>query len=294
MAPPALQPRGSRIHRAWIVAAVTMGALVAGSSFRSSTGVLLEPLEHEFGWARAATSGAVTANLVLYGLTAPFAAAIMERWGIRRVISGALLLVGLGSALTTVMTSIWQLWLLWGVAIGVGTGSMALVFGAIVANRWFATHRGLVTGVFSAANAAGQLVFLPLIAAAATGPGWRYAAGTVAVLALLLVPAVWLILRDHPEDVGTTPYGAPTTAPRPGLDDLPPSSVLPDDDHRRPTAPPPGPTHGAELVEVDEDPLGVVLDVPAPPVTSAPRTLPGSRCGCYVRSSAAGLFRRWR
>lgn len=201
--------RSPRWHRAWTVSAVTLGALVAGAAFRSSTGVLLEPLEREFGWDRATTSGAVTVNLVLYGLVAPFAAALMQRWGVRPVVAAALTLVGLASAATTLMTSAWQLWLLWGVAVGVGTGSMALVFGAIVANRWFVRHRGLITGLFSAANATGQLIFLPLVAAAASGPGWRYAAVTVAVLALLLVPFVLGFLHDHPQDVGTTAYGAP-------------------------------------------------------------------------------------
>ncbi len=109
-------------------------------------GALLEPLESEFGWSRSTTSGAVTANLVIYGLTAPFAAALMERFGIRRVVAASLLLVAVGSGLTTLMTQAWQLWLLWGLAVGIGTGAMALVLGAIVANRWFAeAHRGLVT-----------------------------------------------------------------------------------------------------------------------------------------------------
>ena len=118
-APPRTRPRmGSRIHRAWFVAAVTLGALVAAAAFRSSTGALFEPLEAEFGWSRAITSGAVTLNLVIYGLTAPFAAALMERFGIRRVVAIALAVVGVASALTTFMTAAWQLWLLWGVAIG--------------------------------------------------------------------------------------------------------------------------------------------------------------------------------
>ena len=107
------------------------------------------------------------------------------------------------------MTSAWQLWLLWGFAVGIGTGSLALVFGAIVANRWFVKNRGVVIGVFSAASSTGQLVFLPAIAHLADGPGWRWAAGLVALAALALVPLVWWILRDHPADVGTTPYGAP-------------------------------------------------------------------------------------
>ncbi|WP_432477496.1 MFS transporter [Nocardioides sp. GXQ0305] len=202
---------GRGLHRAWWVAAVTMAALVAAAGFRSSTGALLVPLEEEFGWSRATTSGAVSLNLIVYGLTAPFAAALMERFGLRRVVSASLLLVAVGSGLTLVMTSPWQLWLLWGFAVGIGTGSIALVFGAIVANRWFVRHRGVVVGVFSAASSTGQLVFLPVIAALAAGPGWRYAAAIVAGFALLLVPAVWALLRDHPADVGTTAYGADPT-----------------------------------------------------------------------------------
>ena len=207
------ETRTRGIHRAWWVAAVTMLALVAAAGFRSSTGALLVPLEDEFGWSRATTSGAVSLNLILYGLTAPFAAALMERFGIRRVVAAALALVALGSGLTLVMTSPWQLWLLWGFAVGVGTGSLALVFGAIVANRWFVRHRGVVIGVFSAASSTGQLVFLPAIAALAAGPGWRFAAALVAGFALLLVPVVWVVLRDSPAQVGTTAYGADPDAP---------------------------------------------------------------------------------
>ncbi|QGN56714.1 MFS transporter [Nostocoides sp. HKS02] len=206
--PASTRPRRARIHRAWWVVAVVLAAGVAAAGFRSSTGALLEPLEAEFGWSRATTSGAVTANLVIYGLTAPFAAALMDRFGIRRVVAAALLLVALGSGLTTVMTAPWQLWLLWGIAVGVGTGAMALVLGAIVANRWFVeSRRGLVTGVFSAAGAAGQLVFLPGIAALATGPGWRYAALVVTGAAVLLVPLVLLVVRDWPSDLGLRPVG---------------------------------------------------------------------------------------
>ncbi len=197
--------------RAWWVAAATMAALVAAAGFRSSTGALLEPLEQEFGWSRGTTSGAVSLNLIIYGLTAPFAAAVMERFGVRRVVAGALALVALGAGLTLVMTEAWQLWFLWGVPIGFGTGAMALVFGAIVANRWFVRHRGLVTGLFSAASSTGQLVFLPLIARLADGPGWRWAAAVVAVFALLLIPLVLVVLRDRPSDVGQVPYGAPAS-----------------------------------------------------------------------------------
>ena len=200
-----------RLHRAWLVALVTLGALVAAAAFRSSTGVLMGPIEQEFGWSRTTTSFAVTLNLVLYGLVAPFAAAVMERWGIRRTVIAALLCVGLASAATTVMTQAWQLWLLWGLVIGVGTGCMALVFGAIVANRWYVTRRGLATGIFSAANATGQMVFLPVIAWSAERHGWRSAALVVAGLALAFALLVGVFLLDRPSDAGLLPYGAPTT-----------------------------------------------------------------------------------
>ena len=214
--------RTRRIHRAWFVAAITMGALVAAAGFRSSTGALLEPLEEDFGWSRATTSGAVTLNLVLYGLTAPFAAALMERFGIRHVVVASLTLVAIGSGLTLVMTQAWQLWVLWGLAVGVGTGAIALVFGAIVANRWFVRHRGLVMGVFSAAGASGHLLFLPAIARVSDGPGWRYASAIVTVFALLLIPLVLVLMRDRPSDIGTTPYGAPDDwePPPPAADDV--------------------------------------------------------------------------
>jgi MFS family permease len=134
------------------------------------------------------------------------------------VVAIALAMVSAGAGLTLVMTSAWQLWFLWGVPVGVGTGAMALVFGAIIANRWFVRHRGLVTGLFSAASSTGQLIFLPAIAHLAHGPGWRWAAGLVSVFALLLVPVVLVVLRDRPSDVGEVPYGAPADYAEPPVD----------------------------------------------------------------------------
>ena len=204
-----------RIHRAWWVAVVTFLALVSTAAFRSSTGALFQPIEETFGWSRSVTSGAVTLNLVVFGLVAPFAAAVMERFGVRRVGALALLLVGTGSGLTALMTQEWHLWVLWGGFIGTGTGAMALVFGAIVANRWFVKHRGLVVGLFSAGNATGQLVFLPFIAKLIEDGSWRAAALVVTVLAFALIPIFLAVMREHPKDVGLAPYGArPDDEPR--------------------------------------------------------------------------------
>ncbi|MFD8529693.1 MFS transporter [Streptosporangium canum] len=209
-----LQTRKRGLHRAWIVAGVAFVAILGAAGFRATPGVLITPLQEEFGWSRGTISLAVSVNLMLYGLTAPFAAALMNRFGMRRVVSGALLLVAAGSGLTILMNAPWQLVLCWGVLVGLGTGSMALVFAATLTERWFVRHRGLVTGILTAGGATGQLIFLPVLAHLAVAQGWRTAAVTVTAAALVVVPLVWFLLRDRPEEVGTTALGAePGTVP---------------------------------------------------------------------------------
>ncbi|GAA4444827.1 MFS transporter [Phytohabitans houttuyneae] len=190
-------------------------ALVGAAGFRATPAVMLHPLHEEFRWPLATISAAVSVNLILYGLTAPFAAALMEKFGMRRVVSGALLLVAAGSGLTVFMNASWQLILCWGVLVGLGTGSMALAFVATVTGRWFVKRRGLVTGVLTAGGAAGQLVFLPLLATVVEKSGWRTAALIVAAAALAVVPLVVWRLRDHPSDLGVSAYGAAPDDPPP-------------------------------------------------------------------------------
>jgi MFS family permease len=165
------------------------------------------PLQQEFGWSTTVLSAAVSINLVLFGLTAPFAAALMERFGIRAVTATALVLIGMGSALTVLVNQSWQILLTWGLLIGLGTGSMALVFAATIANTWFAKSRGLVIGILTAGSAAGQLVFLPFIALLAQDPGWRQASLLIAAGAFAVVPLVLKFLKNSPADVGVLPYG---------------------------------------------------------------------------------------
>ena len=205
MMPAPVQRR--RLHPAWTVAAVAFLALVGAAGFRAAPGVLMVPLQQEFGWSTTVLSAAVSINLVLFGLTAPFAAALMERFGIRTVTATALVLIGMGSALTVLVNQSWQILLTWGLLIGLGTGSMALVFAATIANTWFAKSRGLVIGVLTAGSAAGQLVFLPFIAMLAQDPGWRQASLLIAAGALAVVPLVLKFLKNSPADVGVLPYG---------------------------------------------------------------------------------------
>ncbi|WP_030804825.1 MFS transporter [Streptomyces sp. NRRL F-2799] len=208
-------PRRRRVHRAWFVAAVTFVTIIGAAAFRSLPGLLIDPLHAEFGWSRGTIGAAVSVNLALYGLTAPFAAALMDRFGIRRVVAVALTVIALGAGLTVWMTEPWQLFLYWGLLVGLGSGSMALAFAATVTERWFTERRGLVSGILTAASASGQLIFLPLLAWIVENHRWWQAAATVALTALAVVPFVWLLLRDHPADVGLKPYGATEFVPKP-------------------------------------------------------------------------------
>jgi len=202
-----------RHHYAWIVLGVTFLALLAGAGIRATPSVLIVPLEEEFGWSRSTISLAVSVNIFLYGLMGPFAGGLMQWLGIRRTTLGALALLATGVALATQVTQPWQLVLVWGLVVGIGSGMVALVFGATVVNRWFAARRGLAMGLLTASSATGQLVFLPLLAAIIQAHGWRTAALMMAGAAALAIPLVALLLRERPADVGLPPYGAARVEP---------------------------------------------------------------------------------
>ncbi|WP_093802743.1 MFS transporter [Streptomyces sp. Wb2n-11] len=201
-------PVRAQVHRAWLVAAVAAVAIVAAGAFTTMAGLLVGPLHREFGWPRSTIGLGASVNMVLYGLTAPFSAALMDRFGMRRVVGGALAAVAAGALCTTAMTEPWQFVLSWGVLVGTGCGSMATAFAATVADRWFARRRGLVTGVLTAAGVFGQFAFLPLLSWTVERYAWRAAAVTLVVVALVALPLVLLLLRDGPTDIGLRPYGA--------------------------------------------------------------------------------------
>lgn len=206
--PPVARPP-PRLHYAWIVAAVTFLALIVGAAVRSVPGILIVPLEQEFGWSRTTISFAVSVNLLLYGLIGPFAAGFINRYGPRRVMLLAFVLVAAGVSLTTLMRSPSQLVWLWGVLVGCGTGMTAIVLGAAVVHRWFHSHRGLVVGMLTASTATGQLLFLPLLAHFVEHDGWRRAVLVVAGVLLLVLPLIFFFMRDNPAQSGLRPYGLP-------------------------------------------------------------------------------------
>ena len=197
-----------KFHPAWPVAAVTFLVLVITAGIRATPSVLVVPLEEAFGWRRDQISLAIAVNVLLFGLVAPFAAALMERFGVRKVVLTALFLVTTGAFSTMFINSPFQLLATWGVIVGIGTGSMALVFGGTIANRWFVKHRGLVIGIFTASSATGQLVFLPGLAYLAENSGWKTVSFSVSVACAVMIPLVFLFLRENPASVGKLPYGA--------------------------------------------------------------------------------------
>jgi sugar phosphate permease len=201
----ALQRRG--IHYGWVVVGVTFLTMLVTAGAVGAPGVFIEPLEKEFGWRRDEISSALAIRFLLFGLMGPFAAAFMNRFGVRRVVVFALSLIAVALMISLWMTEIWQLILLWGVVVGIGTGLMAMVLGATVAVRWFSERRGLVMGLLAASSASGQLVFLPLLARLTETVGWRSALGLVCGVLILTALAVLALMRERPSDIGLPVFG---------------------------------------------------------------------------------------
>ncbi|SED74692.1 MFS transporter [Jiangella alba] len=278
-----------RVHRAWWVALVAFVALVGAAAFRATPSVMIEPFRDEFGWSHGTISFAISVNIMLYGLTSPFAAALMERFGMRRVVACALTLVSVGSGLTVFMTASWQLVLCWGLLVGLGTGSMALAFVATVTDRWFVARRGLVSGILTAGTATGQLVFLPLLAVLVSDHGWRPASLLVSGVALAAVPLIWFLLRDHPSDVGLLPYGAP----EPGSDvGAASASATPATSASATPAAPDPTTPATRASAAPLTPAAPDLTTPATPTSAAPLTPAASPVAPSSASPASGAGRR--
>ncbi|HLX03173.1 MAG TPA: MFS transporter [Trinickia sp.] len=202
-----------RFHYGWLVAAVVFLVLLAAAGTRATPSVMMVPLEHEFGWSRATISLAISVNIALYGLTGPFAAAAMQRFGVRPTVLAALATMAGGVALSSLMTAPWQMILIWGVMVGGATGVAALTLSATVVTRWFTTHRGLVMGMLTASSATGQLVFLPMLAAVVEHQGWRAVVLIVAAVAAVVLPLVAFLLPERPADLSLRPFGEPHDAP---------------------------------------------------------------------------------
>ena len=202
-----------RIHYAWIVLGVMFTVILATVGVRAAPGVLIVPLEQAFGWNAATISGAISLNILLGGLVGPFGAALIQRIGMRNTVLGSLSLLLVGAAGAAFATRPWELYVTWGVLVGIGSGAGMVGMATAVANRWFVARRGLVVGLLTASNASGQLVFLPLLASCAEYLGWQSVPWIVALVILALIPIVALMLAESPGSVGLGPYGAAAEPP---------------------------------------------------------------------------------
>ena len=203
-----------RVPYPFLVAAVTFVTLVASAGVLSVATMYVRPFENEFGWSAGQIAVAQALQIALFGLTGPFAAAAMERYGVRRTIACALGLLALASLGVTRVTALWQL-LPWAAVVGVGAGAISLTLGATIANRWFIARRGAVLGFFTAGNATGQLLFLPMFGALIEHQGWRPCAYILAAITLPLAPLFWFAMRERPVDVGIPPWGGTAVEPAP-------------------------------------------------------------------------------
>ena len=197
------------IHYGWVVVGVTFFIVVAAAGVRSAPGVLIRPLEADFGWSRSQISLAIALSLFVYGLASPMSGRVADRFGLRGMTLVFLATSGCGVALSTLIAHLWQLQLFWGIIVGLGTGGVATVMGAIVANTWFESRRGLVVGMLGGASSAGQLIFLPLLVWITATWDWRTALACLGVLILaVILPLAFLLMRSRPQDLGLQPYGA--------------------------------------------------------------------------------------
>ena len=196
-----------KIHYSWIILVITFCAIIVAGIVRSSSGVFIDPFEKEFGWDRPAISFAFAVSLFLYGFSGPFMAAFVEVFGLKRMMLYSMLVLALGLGLTFVMQTEWQLVLIWGVLIGIGSGLFLTVLSTQVANRWFVKKRGLAVGILTAATATGQLILLPILASFVDNYSWRYATGLIFLLSVIMfvVMAVWM--RNSPQEIGILAYG---------------------------------------------------------------------------------------
>jgi MFS family permease len=204
-----------RLHYAWITLAVVFTSMLAGVGVRAAPGVMIVPLQQAFGWDVSTISGAVSLNIILLGATGPFLTGLLEVIGLKRTMIGCLTILMLGTALSTFMTQPWELFVTWGLMVGIGSGAGAVGFAGAIANRWFIQRSGLAMGLLTSANAAGQLIFLPLLALLVQDYGWQSVSVVMTAAIALVIPMVLLLLPESPAAIGLPAFGGKTVVPLP-------------------------------------------------------------------------------
>ena len=195
-------------HYSWVILLVTFVAIITAGIIRSASGVFIVPFEEQFGWNRSSISFAFAVSLFLYGVSGPFMAAFVDKYGLKRMMLLSMALLAVGLASTYIMQREWQLVLIWGVVMGLGSGLFLTVLSTQIANRWFVKKRGLALGILTAATATGQLILLPILATLVEEVSWHAAILLIFVLSLLMLLLIAIFMRNFPAEKGIAPYGS--------------------------------------------------------------------------------------
>ncbi|CAH0345356.1 MFS transporter [Bacillus sp. CECT 9360] len=202
-----------KVHYSWIILVVTFFSIIVAGIIRSSSGVFLVPFEEEFGWDRAFISLSFAISLVIYGFSGPFVAALLENVGVKKIMVLAMSVLMVGIGLTFFMEYSWQLILIWGFIFGIGSSVFLTVLSTYVANHWFEKRRGLVLGILTASTATGQLILLPVLASIVERFSWKWAMGLIFFLSAVMIPLIFIFMKNSPKEVGLARYGQKEEAP---------------------------------------------------------------------------------
>lgn len=173
----------------------------------ASSGVFLTPFEQEFGWNRQVISLAFGISLFFYGFAGPFMAALLQKFGLKKMMLASMGTLLIGLLLIFLMNQSWQLIIIWGAIIGLGSSLFLTVLSPYVANHWFKEKRGLATGILTASTAMGQLILLPVLATIIENYSWRWAVGLIITISVVMFFIIFLFMRNTPKEIGILPYG---------------------------------------------------------------------------------------
>ena len=186
-----------RIDYRWIILGTGFAILFFNGGSRSALGLMLKPMVDDLTWSRSVLSLGVTAYMLVSAAAMPFAGRLADRYDLRWIMGIGAVVGAVGLALMSVISSPWQLFLVYGVVFALGNAGMSNPIVSVMIVRWFPNRRGVANSVAVSGNAIGQLVIVGLLAQSLVRFGWRlsYAALGLANL-VLLAPIVAAAVRS--------------------------------------------------------------------------------------------------
>jgi len=196
-----------RIYYGWIIVAAAFLCLALTGGLRYAFGVFFTPICKEFGWTRTMTSGVFSLYMVFYAIGAPITGRIVDKYGPKILIMAGACLLGLGMLGCSMISKVWQLYLFYGVLVGLGSAATGWVCLISTVSQWFIKKRGIATGITGAGIGLGSAIFAPLAALLIASFGWRMSYAICGILiSAVLIPLGSLMVKS-PEDKELYPDG---------------------------------------------------------------------------------------